>query len=343
MRRIPSLDGLRALSIILVITGHWFFKQYSIDAASSFAALGVRIFFIISGYLITTLLLQEHAETGDISLQRFYIRRAYRILPAAAFLMAITFAVFWPELKWYEIGAALLYLANYLPHPPWVLAHLWSLGVEEQFYLLWPGVIKKWYRHRTTLLLSAVAIAPLYTAAGYWFRIPGIWRTFPAVADNLAVGCLIAIFFDRIPLPRRAHVVMAALVIATAPLLVPDTKWRTLAGLFLVWPLLYVSIACVVLYAVRMPPNFLNTKPIVWLGRISYSVYLWQQLFSSAPKPHAWYWMTFPIFAGAVSYYLVEQPVLRLRDSKNPPRLSPKLHIQTKPHDCCFQGSQVGN
>jgi len=93
--RIPSLDGLRAISISLVVVGHWAELRYHSDVAGAFANLGVRIFFIISGYLITTLLLKEHGRTSTIRLRKFYVRRAYRILPAAMAFMLPVFVIFW--------------------------------------------------------------------------------------------------------------------------------------------------------------------------------------------------------------------------------------------------------
>src|SRR5271165_169726 len=95
--RIPSLDGLRAISISLVVVGHWAELRYHSDVAGAFANLGVRVFFIISGYLITTLLLKEHAKTATIGLREFYVRRAYRILPAAMLFMLPVFVIYWHE------------------------------------------------------------------------------------------------------------------------------------------------------------------------------------------------------------------------------------------------------
>lgn len=320
MKRIPSLDGLRAVSITLVVLGHWCFQNYRIDAAGSYARLGVRIFFVISGYLITTLLTNEELETGDISLRCFYVRRAYRILPASIVFMLVAFLMYWRQLRWYDIAAAVLYLTNFVPTPSWPLAHLWSLSVEEQFYLLWPGAMKLFRRHRTGGLVFVVGFAPLYTAAGYWLKLPSVWHTFPAVADNLAIGCLLAILWDRIPTPQPMHLVAAVVVTASVPLLAFDTKWNTLLGLLLLYPLLYLAIACVVIRVVRMPPRFLNIAAVAWLGKISYSVYLWQELFTCTPKAHPWWWMIVAILVGAVSYYLVERPALRLRELRRPPR-----------------------
>lgn len=317
MGRIPSLDGLRAVSMLLVVVGHWCFRRYSCDTASPYAVLGVRVFFVISGYLITTLLIREHAETGSLSLRRFYLRRAFRIFPAAAVFMAVTFTVFWPQLKWYDIAVAALYLSNYNLLPPWMLGHLWSLSVEEQFYFLWPLVLRNWFRRRARILSAVIVCAPVFTVATYLLKLPAVLRTLPTTAGILAIGCLLAIVCDRIPTPKSTHLTFALIVIALAPLVTFNTRLRTLAWLFLVWPLLHISIACVVLYVIRRPPRLLNIAPVVWLGKISYSVYLWQQLFSFAPKPHPWIWLAFPILAGAASYYLVERPALQLRDRRD--------------------------
>lgn len=200
MQRIPSLDGLRAISISLVVIGHWAELHYHSDIAGAFANLGVRIFFIISGFLITTLLLKEREQRATIRLGEFYVRRAYRILPAAIAFMLPVFLIFYRDLRWYHMAAAALYLTNFDFAHPWFLGHLWSLSVEEQFYVLWPGVLKKWYRHRVVILVGVVAFAPLYRVACHFLRLHGrADETFPAVADILAIGCLLAIFFPRLP------------------------------------------------------------------------------------------------------------------------------------------------
>src|SRR5438270_5547371 len=200
MKRIPSLDGLRAISISLVVVGHWVELRYHSDVAGAFANLGVRIFFVISGYLITTLLLKEYGKTSTIQLGEFYVRRAYRILPAAILFMAPVFVIFRQQLNWYHMAAAALYLANFDFAHPWFLGHLWSLSVEEQFYFLWPGVLKRWHRHRVAILVGVAGFAPLYRVACHLLKLHGrADETFPAVADVLAIGCLLAIFAARLP------------------------------------------------------------------------------------------------------------------------------------------------
>jgi len=143
MQRIPSLDGVRAISITLVVMCHlanW--KHISLPFPTIYGSLGVRIFFVLSGFLITKLLLREHERTETISLRDFYIRRAYRIFPAAAVYLLVITIIYWHQLRWYSIAASALYVMNMQSYPPWMLGHLWSLSIEEQFYLLWPFALK---------------------------------------------------------------------------------------------------------------------------------------------------------------------------------------------------------
>ena len=252
VKRIPSLDGLRAISISLVIAGHlanWghlplFLRQY--------ANLGVRIFFVISGYLITTILLREHARTETISLRDFYVRRAYRIFPAAMCFMAVIFFLYWPKLRGYEILATVFYLANFLPYRLWILGHLWSLSVEEQFYFLWPSVLKKWYRHRTIILCAAILATPVARTMFYFFKLPvGDFGNLLTVGDTLATGCLLAALSARVPkIPWQAALAMVfALVLV--PLCHGNNPLLTMFILFVLSPILHFSIAGILIHVVQ--------------------------------------------------------------------------------------------
>jgi peptidoglycan/LPS O-acetylase OafA/YrhL len=320
VKRIPSLDGLRAISISLVCVGHLTHAGPVPRFLSPYSLTGVRVFFVISGYLITSILLHEHSETSTIDLRQFYIRRAYRILPAAAVFMLFALVAFWHDLRWYDIGAMLLYLMNFDPERPWMVSHLWSLSVEEQFYFLWPSVLRKWYRHRIAILVGVMVFAPIYSTACLHFRIlNGGSGTFPAVADNLAIGCLLAIVSSRIPkIPGWAALLML-LAVVLIPSFVPNTKTRTLTELFVLNPILHCSIAGLVLHVIQSPYRFLNVAPVMWLGRISYSLYLWQEPFFFSQTRTPVYKMVLGVGLACLSYYLVEQPVLRLRGRKTRP------------------------
>ena len=335
MKRIPSLDGLRAISISLVVVGHWAELRYHSDVAGAFANLGVRIFFVISGYLITTLLLKEQERTMTISLREFYIRRAYRILPAAMAFMIPVFVIYWPELRWYHMGAALLYLANFDWTHPWYLGHLWSLSVEEQFYFLWPGVLKRWCRHRGAILAGVVLLAPLYRVACHLVGLHGrADETFPAVADVLAMGCLLAIVTQGEGIPRlscrmrevrvaqpwmihRGWAAAMLLPVVLVPVYLGQRHFHlTPLLLFIYWPIMHLSIAGLILHVVQRPYWILNVRPVAWLGKISYSLYLWQQLFVFGERAKPWYYVGFALLAASASYYLVELPMLRLRERR---------------------------
>lgn len=309
---------MRAVSILLVVVGHWAELRYHSDVAGAFANLGVRIFFIISGYLITTLLLKEHARTSTIPLREFYVRRAYRILPAAIVFMVPVFAIFWHELRWYHMAAAALYVANFDFAHPWFLGHLWSLSVEEQFYFLWPGVLKKWYRHRVPILAGVVGVAPVYRVVCHFLQLHGrADETFPAVADVLAIGCLLAIFSRRVPRVKGTWALLMVFPVALVPVYVGIMRFHiTALLLFLLWPVMHLSIAGLLLHVVQRPYWILNVRPVEWLGKISYSLYLWQQLFVFGEHPRPWYFVGFAVGLAGASYYLVEQPMLRLRERR---------------------------
>src|SRR5690242_7033616 len=165
--RIPSLDGLRAVSIMLVLLGHLAGTENSpadLKFLTNYANFGVRVFFVISGFLITGLLLKEHAYSGRIDLRQFYVRRFYRIVPAAyAFLIVMVISAH-HSLRPRDIALGFLYLTNYVYPRPWVLGHLWSLAVEEQFYLLWPLLLVCFFRRRRLICMFGIGLPPLIRA-----------------------------------------------------------------------------------------------------------------------------------------------------------------------------------
>jgi peptidoglycan/LPS O-acetylase OafA/YrhL len=318
IQRIPSLDGLRAISITLVVLSHWVtWNRISPQLVESYGKLGVHVFFVLSGYLITNLLLREYEHTSTISLRSFYIRRAYRIFPAAFVFLAIVIFLFWPQMRWYHVAAALFYVANMDGSRPWIFGHLWSLSIEEQFYLLWPFSIKKWYRHKTAILLCVCMAAPMFRAALYAFKVRGgpLFGSLPIRADQLAIGCLLAIFGPRLPKISG----YLALAMVSLAVLIPgfpaSSAARTLLMLFVLRPLLHVSIAGCVMHVIQVPYRALNWSPVAWLGKISYSVYLWQELFYPDSALHLGNaGLPATLVCACLSYYLVEQPMLRLRE-----------------------------
>jgi peptidoglycan/LPS O-acetylase OafA/YrhL len=317
VKRIPSLDGLRAISIIFVVLSHMSKSGHAPRIFFQFAATGVSIFFVISGYLITSILLREREHTGTINLREFYIRRAYRIFPAAFVFMAVAIVVFWPQFSWYHIAAGLLYVANYDLTRPWVFGHLWSLSIEEQFYFLWPGVLKLWHRHRIAIVVGVLLVAPLWKVAMLYFKVRwGLWA-FPAMADNLAIGCLLAVFAPRLPRVKPYWALAMAMAAMGVQFFPADTTARTLLLLIVLKPIFYISIAAVLLHVVQTPYRVLNFGPVVWLGQISYSLYLWQEPFCADRHMRSGYLVFAAIACACLSYYFVERPMLKVRERRS--------------------------
>jgi peptidoglycan/LPS O-acetylase OafA/YrhL len=317
MKRIPSLDGLRAISIALVMLSHLIkWKHVSLPVLQAYGDLGVHVFFVLSGYLITDLLLRERERTSSIDLPTFYLRRAFRIFPAAFVFLAVVVVLYWREIRWVHVAAAVFYVANLDLSRPWIFGHLWSLSIEEQFYLLWPVALKKWQRHRVAILIGVFVGTPVMRAILYAIKAHGpVTASLPVVSDQLAIGCLLAIFAKRLPRIPGYIALLMTVVAIILPLYPATSAGRSLFMLFVLRPLLHVSIAGIVLHVIQVPYAALNLGPVAWLGKISYSLYLWQELFCSNPYLHYGYILVVPaIVCACLSFYLVEQPMLRVRE-----------------------------
>lgn len=330
--RIPSLDGIRAMSVIVVLAGH---VCNSTGAPASlvfmerYANFGVRVFFVLSGFLITSLLVRERERTGGVDLRGFYARRAFRIFPAAYVFIAISTMVAWPSLRGTDVLIASAYMSNYHTHRPWILGHLWSLAVEEQFYLLWPIAVALWWRRRAEILIGVVIASPLIRAglvlSGHAI---GQYSWFPAVADSLATGCLFAIIRPRLEQHARAISSRWFLVVPGVTIaLVQLGRLSSTGYQVLVLPVVHAGIALTIEHVIRRPYAILNLAPVAWIGRLSYSMYLWQQPLLAPSSPE--WWARYPVNLGiamafaVASYYAIEIPVLRwAQDRRSARRLS---------------------
>jgi peptidoglycan/LPS O-acetylase OafA/YrhL len=232
--RIASLDGLRAISIGLVIFGHLVgtssFPIRTTVWAPFLASVGVRVFFVVSGFLITGLLLAEREKYGSVRLSSFYFRRAFRILvPYYAFLAVAAVAARGGLIKLGpgDMAYALAYASNYHWHGTWAFGHTWSLAVEEQFYLLWPALIVMLGVRRSMLVAGAyLAIAPCWRIV-VWYFFPGahdgIGHTFGTVADSIAAGCLLAGVREKFWQDTRYRAFLASRWFVVVPLVVVAT------------------------------------------------------------------------------------------------------------------------
>jgi peptidoglycan/LPS O-acetylase OafA/YrhL len=330
--RIPGLDGLRAVSISMVLLGHmvgthYFLSPSALRPFGDIANLGVRTFFVVSGFLITGLLLREVEKTGTISLIGFYRRRTIRIFPAFYAFIAVMVAaqtVGAIQLNSGDLIHAVTYTTNYHYTRAWWLGHLWSLSVEEQFYLIWPaamllcGTRRALYGAAGVVLLAPVARLAMFVYEPGWR--PAIGESFPTIADAIATGCLVAgctpLLMSRTWFRRLVTTNWFYCVPALAFLL--NMKRGGRISLSVLETVINISLAlCVVRFTTitqGMVSKVLNSKPMVTVGLLSYSIYLWQQPFLNHHSSAAL--MSFPLNIGlvalcaATSYHFIEKPIM---------------------------------
>jgi peptidoglycan/LPS O-acetylase OafA/YrhL len=338
--RVPSLDGLRAISILMVVYSHALiacgFPDVPAETKWVFnGSLGVKIFFVISGFIITSLLLKEERDRGRISLRRFYQRRILRIVPVYFifllvvlvlvtiydlpvpvndFLQAFTFTMGWSEASW-------------------MLGHTWSLAVEEQFYILWPLAffLGKTAKIRIRLCLLALSALPIMRVLIYLSPLTD-HRSFLIITqgDGLAAGCLLAclLFYygDKWKELLVSYTVVARLVLVAIIAAIYVVQEQMMVG-FLTVPFANTIEAICIVWIVGsliLKKDFLfsilNSPPMRFLGLISYSWYLWQQLFLFPCGRYfdsALFNFPFNVLASMIvaiaSYYLVERTCEKLK------------------------------
>ncbi|CAN2196726.1 COG1835 Predicted acyltransferases [Candidatus Nanopelagicaceae bacterium] len=287
-KKIGEIQGLRALAAILVLVFHAKFLPGGF--------VGVDIFYVISGFLITGLLLKELNSNGRISLKAFYLRRSKRLLPASFLVLFITAIVAWlllPPISRGSIGrdliATTLYVSNYLfawwqndyqnlnavPSP---FIHYWSLAVEEQFYLFWPIFIIALAKLKSSrkFLIGFWSVTIITFALGVWLTVLApIWAFYslPTRAWELSIGALIAL------LPRLQNQKRVVAIIGLVALLV-STFWfseeTAFPGFYALLPVLGTAALLSSIGNWPNPIKWLATNRIsLWLGKISYPLYLW--------------------------------------------------------------------
>ena len=346
---LPALDGLRAVAVFVVISYHAGVMQ------GVPGDLGVTLFFVLSGFLITWLLAKEFAATESISIRSFYARRALRIFPAYYVFILFSLAVDtalghrWPRGL---IAVAFTYLVNYynafLGHPTTSIAHAWSLAVEEQFYLLWPlACLALLRRSRTTAARSVaivIVVTLLWRSTLYLFLhapVSYLYNAFDTRCDSLAIGCFLALSLDA----RWYHVVRQW--IQSSPLLPLVTlaviwlshhfgtpAYHYTVGMTLDAALLAVFMVQMLGLSVRPLWSWLDHPIARWLGRISYPSYLYHQWGLSVGTrllPHAPQLLIFAAGYAATlcfafgSYRIVERPFLAIKDwLLSPPSSTPE-------------------
>lgn len=336
--RVPCLDGLRAVAILLVLLAHagktqGFPFSAQVHKAMEQGGIGVDVFFVVSGFLITLLLLREQQKAGRISAYRFYQRRCLRILPAyVAYLVVLTgmacFALV--NLRGSDWWGALTYTVNWRVDPHWEVGHIWSLSLEEHFYLLWPLLFLLGGRWAWRFAWACIVLMPLTRLLmwAWWTDAAPVETSTLTRLDTIAVGCVLAFLVGQ---PRWRG--LAAWTARSATWLGPATVLVLITSMVFSWQwyrfrLLFgfslnaAAIGVLIWLCITRPPGLLrrvlDSRPFVMVGTLSYSIYLWQQLFLD-PYSAGWVcrWpvnLVFAFLAAAASYLLIEAPFLRLKD-----------------------------
>jgi peptidoglycan/LPS O-acetylase OafA/YrhL len=355
----PELDGLRFFAFLAVYLNHTLLfgvgghHQHMSDRLAHLlgtigtaGAFGVDLFFALSAYLITELLLRERQARQRLDVRAFYLRRILRIWPLYFLFLALArlLAALVPSehLSWLDVAAFALFSGNwaYAAHPVvTVAAPLWSVSVEEQFYLIWPWAVRRGSLRR--IVLAAVGMVAVGMALRFALAEHGIYEQWISKGsltrvDGIAAGALLAVALKgrvpRLGVAARLGLLGAGLaallwVAATFDLLVPPFD---VAHEVLGWPLVAVASVAILLSALGadgLPFRLLRSRPLVYLGRISYGLYVFHQvglLLSGDAFPHyadsKLQWashllvgLAITVALAAASYRFVELPFLRLK------------------------------
>ena len=345
---LPSLDGLRGIAILMVIATHEFLVR------DTFGLIGVDVFFVLSGFLITGLLLEEWDRFGRISLRAFYARRALRLMPAL-YVLVIAFVIYcllrhehWQlRMDLWDALAVSLYYSNWIRAAVGdlridILRHTWSLAIEEQFYLVWPLIFLAVIRRKLKTPLPHYLIL---AACGVWFlrayyfvvNSADLWRVYAGSdtrADALLLGCAVAASLARGSFPatrQMAGLITISASLSAAGLIAIGCFCATgSAGMILAgWFFISLFAACIILELALSQDGwlskFLKSAWLVYIGRISYGLYLWHwpvwRVFTAEFHWPIWKMrlVATPVFIilTLMSYYLLERPCLRFKERFN--------------------------
>lgn len=319
----PALDGLRALSLLLVVGGHvrttLAIKNYISGG------LGVGIFFVLSGFLITTLLLREHRSSGTLSIRAFYVRRCFRIIPLYLFTVILYLLIgslpSQHDLRTKFLTALpydLTFRNEYIPsHLSVAFTHSWSLSVEEKFYFVWPFLFLLLLRQKSLrLAIILITFAPLLISTT---------ATLPVAYFSLLSGCCIAFLLDALRLSQES----TKRTLSRIPMILMAAIW---VGSYFVsingkWRIAFIVTTALILPKLLIETTWLSKilglAPLRWVGKRTYSMYLVHALClgavethlatpNTAPKYMLVIFVAFLVSLGvaSITYSLIEQPLI---------------------------------
>ena len=334
----PSLDGLRGIAIIMVVLSHLHLTSRFYYNIIFNGELGVLIFFVLSGFLITTLCIKEKVITKNISLKNFYMRRALRIFPVAYLYLTVLILlnlVFKINVNYISILGAALYLTDISSYFrkynfSWDTGHYWSLAVEEQFYLIIPFVLKKRFKVYLLILLFIVFVLPLFIWLQY--AVPPLNNIilyavthFLIKFQAIAVGCLFSVLLFKYNFNNAIIVKTKLITNSVAIFLALIMEYDNFFTIKSMFSGLAISILTGYVIITNIVPGkdlifkFLNLKILKTAGVLSYSIYIWQQVFVSNDKRLPGFMTTYPyniiciVLVSGLSYYFYESFFLRLK------------------------------
>jgi peptidoglycan/LPS O-acetylase OafA/YrhL len=350
-RHIPALDGLRGIAILTVMAYHLEKLVPELHQLTQGGFLGVDIFFVLSGFLITSILLKEHGKTGKIHLKNFYLRRLFRLIPAYWFFLAVLYlcgSFLLPPAETaliysnYNFPIAFFYFTNWSRAAAdggiaGNLNHTWSLSIEEQFYIIWSLVLffafaeKRSRRAIFTITLAAVAVVIVWRMARALNGTTAdvLYYSTDTRIDALLIGCAasMAYMWKLIPASFFKSLYFDLLALAayiTAALVFFNSSYHDVSLYTAHLPLFTGAVAIMILWLMtreKTPIHFLlENKLLQWVGKISYGLYLWHYLmyeFSkktfSSVETQIVAGLTLAFAVSALSYYLVELPFLKIK------------------------------
>lgn len=353
LRYNPALDGLRGVAIILVILSHAHAPLF--DGAF----FGVDLFFVLSGFLITALLLQEFRANARLDYWRFYRRRFFRLMPPLALFLA-TYCLLapsiWPELDdiYSDVLLSLLYLADYgiaFFDKPGTLLHMWSLSVEEHFYLIWPPLLV-WLLRKVTPGRVWVPLLTLWVLSTLWrafwvFQEQEFYEVFfrfDTRVSGLLAGALLAALMVEKPqwIERLQSLRSYTMWLVLAVPLLMELEWSNMHALL--WGITVVECATIVLLLAVQSPNglvyeMLTAPTLLRLGKLSYGIYLWHYpVVRYLRADYSWPVAVIGTLAisaalSALSFYTIERWAMRYRDGRAPASKTQRPHRErTEPH-----------